>query len=59
MTAKTPGPRICGMCGRRIRSSEPISYRVTTVTPNDVTYRGRLYCWFCADCFGGTEDAAS
>lgn len=53
------GPkRPCGLCGRAIRSSEALSYRVTVVTPLDPTTGGRLYCWFCSDCFGGADDAA-
>lgn len=41
----------CGLCGRRIRSDEKKRYRVTLVTPTDGVTSGRLYCWFCSDCF--------
>lgn len=49
--------RSCGLCGRRIRPDEKKSYRVTLVRPLDVVTSGRLYCWFCADCFGEKEGA--
>lgn len=50
--------RKCGMCGRKIRSGEALSYRVTAVTPLDHTSGGRVFCWFCSDCFGGPDNAA-